>query len=236
MTPRTAGTAPTALSRADARARTLAGATLGVIVVLGLSLGSLAASANRAAEVPQWTGPAQALAAERTRELVVIPAEPWQVMAPATGAGGIVEQWQAWSNGEVSLAGRLSGADTGALVLRTLDPAASVTAAARVVRIEPNGRRSWEGFVIVLATGDPQAAGRYCLWSEDLGVALLGSDPDVCAGDRAASSTANLAAGSPPGGAKGTRTPDPLPARQVLYQLSYSPGENHASRPEVSAG
>ena len=25
------------------------------------------------------------------------------------------------------------------------------------------------------------------------------------------------------GGAKGTRTPDPLPARQVLYQLSYSP-------------
>jgi len=26
------------------------------------------------------------------------------------------------------------------------------------------------------------------------------------------------------GGAKGTRTPDPLPARQVLYQLSYGPG------------
>ena len=25
------------------------------------------------------------------------------------------------------------------------------------------------------------------------------------------------------GGAKGTRTPDPLPARQVLYQLSYGP-------------
>ncbi len=23
----------------------------------------------------------------------------------------------------------------------------------------------------------------------------------------------------------GTRTPDPLPARQVLYQLSYSPSE-----------
>ncbi len=26
------------------------------------------------------------------------------------------------------------------------------------------------------------------------------------------------------GGAKGIRTPDPLPAEQVLYQLSYSPG------------
>jgi hypothetical protein len=28
----------------------------------------------------------------------------------------------------------------------------------------------------------------------------------------------------PGGGAKGIRTPDPLPAEQVLYQLSYSPG------------
>jgi hypothetical protein len=27
-----------------------------------------------------------------------------------------------------------------------------------------------------------------------------------------------------PGGAKGTRTPDPLLAKQVLFQLSYSPG------------
>jgi hypothetical protein len=26
-----------------------------------------------------------------------------------------------------------------------------------------------------------------------------------------------------PGGAKGTRTPDPLLAKQVLFQLSYSP-------------
>jgi hypothetical protein len=28
-----------------------------------------------------------------------------------------------------------------------------------------------------------------------------------------------------PGGAKGTRTPDPLLAKQVLFQLSYSPSE-----------
>jgi hypothetical protein len=27
------------------------------------------------------------------------------------------------------------------------------------------------------------------------------------------------------GGAKGTRTPDPLLAKQVLFQLSYSPGK-----------
>jgi hypothetical protein len=26
-----------------------------------------------------------------------------------------------------------------------------------------------------------------------------------------------------PGGARGTRTPDPLLAKQVLFQLSYSP-------------
>jgi hypothetical protein len=29
--------------------------------------------------------------------------------------------------------------------------------------------------------------------------------------------------GETPGGAKGTRTPDPLLAKQVLFQLSYSP-------------
>jgi hypothetical protein len=29
-----------------------------------------------------------------------------------------------------------------------------------------------------------------------------------------------------PGGAKGTRTPDPLLAKQVLFQLSYSPDKS----------
>jgi hypothetical protein len=34
-----------------------------------------------------------------------------------------------------------------------------------------------------------------------------------------------------PGGAKGTRTPDPLLAKQVLYQLSYSPKNPQVTRP-----
>jgi hypothetical protein len=34
-----------------------------------------------------------------------------------------------------------------------------------------------------------------------------------------------------PGGAKGTRTPDPLLAKQVLFQLSYSPGKPQVTRP-----
>ena len=33
-----------------------------------------------------------------------------------------------------------------------------------------------------------------------------------------------------PGGAKGTRTPDPLLAKQVLFQLSYSPGKPQVTR------
>jgi hypothetical protein len=33
------------------------------------------------------------------------------------------------------------------------------------------------------------------------------------------------------GGAKGTRTPDPLLAKQVLFQLSYSPRKPHVSGP-----
>ena len=33
----------------------------------------------------------------------------------------------------------------------------------------------------------------------------------------------DLLSGVLPGGAKGTRTPDPLLAKQVLFQLSYSP-------------
>jgi hypothetical protein len=33
-----------------------------------------------------------------------------------------------------------------------------------------------------------------------------------------------------PGGAKGTRTPDPLLAKQVLFQLSYSPRKPHLMR------
>jgi hypothetical protein len=34
-----------------------------------------------------------------------------------------------------------------------------------------------------------------------------------------------------PGGAKGTRTPDPLLAKQVLFQLSYSPAKPQVTRP-----
>ena len=219
--------------RADRIARAVA---MVFLVALGVLAGWLAlvsllglAVTPRPGGPALWLGPAAALADSRTQPLTVLPAEEWQIVAPATGEGGLVESWQAWSTGEVSIAGRLSGADSGALILRTLDPGARVTAAARVLRVEPTGRRTWEGFAIVLATSDPRAAGRYCLWSQDLGVALLGSDPDVCAGSRGQAAVANV------GGAKGTRTPDPLPARQVLYQLSYSP-LHHGSHHMPSAG
>jgi hypothetical protein len=36
--------------------------------------------------------------------------------------------------------------------------------------------------------------------------------------------------GETPGGAKGTRTPDPLLAKQVLFQLSYSPRKPQVTR------
>jgi hypothetical protein len=35
------------------------------------------------------------------------------------------------------------------------------------------------------------------------------------------------------GGAEGTRTPDPLHAKQVLSQLSYSPRSDHSQLAEV---
>jgi hypothetical protein len=38
-----------------------------------------------------------------------------------------------------------------------------------------------------------------------------------------------------PGGAKGTRTPDPLLAKQVLFQLSYSPRETAGHTTDLRA-
>ena len=43
----------------------------------------------------------------------------------------------------------------------------------------------------------------------------------------------HLETGVLPGGAKGTRTPDPLLAKQVLFQLSYSPRKPQVRRPSA---
>jgi hypothetical protein len=48
---------------------------------------------------------------------------------------------------------------------------------------------------------------------------------DAQAADRAERQLLILPGDVLPGGAKGTRTPDPLLAKQVLFQLSYSPSE-----------